>query len=209
VPTQYANSTDGPCYVPRGNSGYITWTSNNTDNCTLSIPGQSFGPVPLNRVSPFPTVAINDETPYKIDCTGPGGSKNDTVLFIPTDQPPGSPDVNLKCIGDNGQPSDGTCDVASGNVGHMTWTSSNADACSMVRDGQSIGGVALQQNAPGMATPPLIADTTYTITCSGPTNPPANDTVSFHIVGTPPGGNASVDIKCNGTDGPCHVAPGY
>ncbi|HEX3099866.1 MAG TPA: hypothetical protein VHQ41_02745 [Patescibacteria group bacterium] len=190
--------SDGPCYVTRGSVGYLTWASSNTTSCTLSENGQNPGFASLNRPAPYHTDSIDVDTTFTLACTGPGGSTSDSVTFIAVDGNP-PPSVDLKCIGDNGQTSDGPCAVQSGNVGHLTWTSSHADNCTMSRDGGGQSSVATNQGAPGMATPTLTANTSYTITCSGPTSPVATDSVTFTITQTPPpppGGGDDFTLAC-------------
>lgn len=204
---------DGPCDINRGDSGYLTWTSDHTNTCTLTKDGQNPVSVSLNKSVGLETDPITAQVTYTLTCTGnTAPDAVDSVILRPVDTTP-PPAVDLKCIGDNGQTSNGPCDVVRNGTGHMIWASSHADNCSMTKDGNNIGPVSLSQDLPGMLTSTIVADTTYAITCTGPTAPPATDSVTFHVTEPPVIPHPTVDLKCIGsngisTDGPCSVTVG-
>ncbi|MDO8574956.1 MAG: hypothetical protein Q7R61_01635 [bacterium] len=79
-----------------------------------------------------------------------------------------------------------------GQSSTLSWSSSNATSCSI---DQGIGGVAVNDSISVSPT----TNTTYTITCSGPTAPPAQSSASI-TVNQPPGDftlSAGGGLACN------------
>mgnify|MGYP001610693461 CR=1 FL=1 len=79
-----------------------------------------------------------------------------------------------------------------GSLSTLSWSSTNATSCSI---DQGIGAVAVNGTRPVSPS----TNTTYTITCSGPTAPPAQSSAAV-TVNQPPGNfnlNLSGSVACN------------
>lgn len=182
-------ASDGPCNLMSGSAGVLVWTSEETTSCEID---HNFGTnLPTNGSGS--TGNLTSSITYTLTCAGPGspGSASDSVSFIVGNTPP-PPTVNLKCKSGMQPFGDGPCAVNSGAMGTITWSSSDADACSI---DNGIGSVPTSPPLRGISVGPINSNTTYTITCTGPGSPPpGTDSVTFTI--PPPGGGDDWDFTC-------------
>jgi len=123
-----------------GGSATLSWSTTNASSCSIN----GIGVAASGSMSVSPT----QTTPYTITATGPGGtataSVTVTVYRIPTVSLSASP-----------------ASIRSGQSSTLSWTSTNADTCSI---DNGVGAVALN----GTATVSPTRDTIYSITATGP-----------------------------------------
>jgi phospholipase C len=148
-----------PGTVARGSASTLTWSSTNATSCAAS--GGWNGAKAASGTQN--TGALTANSAYSLTCSGPGGTSapataSVTVAAMPTATLTTNP---------------GT--VALNGASTLTWSSTNATSCA------ASGGWSGAHAASGsQTTGPLAANTTYSLTCSGPggTSGPATATVS-------------------------------
>jgi hypothetical protein len=141
-----AQLTANPTAVASGGSSSLTWTSSNAASCTAS--GGWTGLLAANGSQS--TGPVSSPQTYSIVCTGPGGLSapaTTTVALIP------APAATLSAS---------PTAVASGSASVLTWTSTNATACTA--SGGWSGPLAPSGT---MSTGPLTASTDYGLVCTG------------------------------------------
>lgn len=116
---------------------------------------------------------------------GNGGIDNEDVTITVNDAT-----VDIKANGSNTPAA-----IAYNTAAVLSWTSANSSSC--VASGDWSGAKALNNQTPGESTGNLTSQKTYTLTCNGV----ASDSVTVSVQG-----QATVDIKANGSDGPVTVA---
>ncbi len=130
--------------VPAGSAIVLSWTSANATTCEAS--GGWSGTKALNGTQTIPALATN--TTYSIICSGAGGASmpaSSTVNVIPTAVLTASASV-----------------VPAASAGVLTWSSSNATACT------ASGGWSGAKSISGtQSTAPLTVPTTFSLTCNG------------------------------------------
>ena len=136
-----------PSSVSSGGSSTLTWSATNATACSASgawsgsknpSGSQSTGPITANAL-------------YSLTCMGLGGSASQSATVSVT---PPAPTVTISA-----SPST----VASGSAATLSWSSTNATACT------ASGGWAGNEPVNGSrSTGALTANTTYTLTCTGP-----------------------------------------
>ncbi|HTC50383.1 MAG TPA: hypothetical protein VK700_00445 [Steroidobacteraceae bacterium] len=135
-----------PQSVAAGATSTLTWTSTNATSCTASGGWTGTEPTGGTQV----TAALTTSTSYSLTCTGPGGLSAPsavTVAVVPV------PTVTLAA---NPQL------VAAGGTSTLTWTSTNATACT------ASGAWSGAEPTSGTAgTGALSANATYSLVCSG------------------------------------------
>ena len=140
LPTVAINAN--PATINSGNSSVLTWTSTNAAICTASG-----GWTGTRSVSGTQTVTPTVTTTYTITCTNTAGSANDsttvTVRYLPT--------VDLIA---------NPADIDEGDSSILTWSSTNADACTA-----SVGWTGTKTLFGSQTVMPA-QTTTYTITCT-------------------------------------------
>ena len=134
-----------PVSIPYGASSTLTWTSTNALSCFID---QDIGNVPVSGSIAITPIAT---TTYTITATGPGGTASASSTITVTTPPP-APTVSITA---------NPTSIQSGASSTLTWSSTDATACSI---DQGIGTVA----ANGSTTKAPAATTTYTITATGP-----------------------------------------
>jgi len=132
-----------PASIQSGGSSILTWTSTNATSCTIDQGIGMVNPGGTATVSPTAT------TTYTITATGPGGTATGSVTI--TVGPPPQPTVSISA---------NPTSIQSGGSSTLTWTSTNATACTI---DQGIGAV----NPSGTTTVSPSQTTTYTITATG------------------------------------------
>lgn len=136
-----ANGSDGTVTLGYNASAFVTWTSSNASVCNVF-------PFGGTGTSGSYTETPGNSRTYSVTCTGPGGTANDSVT-VNVNQPL-LPTVNLTASQHT---------ITQGNASLLSWTSSNADSCSV--SGGWTGGrfVNGYENVYPQFT------TTYVITC--------------------------------------------
>ena len=152
-----------PTSVTAGGNTTLSWTSTDAISCTASLFWSGSKPTSGSQsVGP-----INAAQSYKIACTGPGGSADDTVTVsvVP------APTVNISAS---------PTSVASGASSNITWSSTNATSCTVTKGGAAwqTGGVAGTNISSGALT----SSTVFAASCSG-TGGSANNSVTVTVVG--------------------------
>jgi RHS repeat-associated protein len=160
-----------PESIVLGDSATLTWNSTNTDTCVIE-PG--IGTVdPSGSITASPT----ETTVYTVTATGPGGSATDSVtvtVLLP-------PIVTI-----NADPET----ILPGESSTLTWTSNNADTCTIEPD---IGPV----DPSGSTTVSPTESTTYTITAAGPGG---SATAAVTVNANPPPLSVSISSPSDGQE---------
>jgi hypothetical protein len=133
-----------PVIVAAGAASTLTWTSTNATACTAS--GSWLGTLAANGSKSSGPVATNSS--YSLTCTGPGGTSGTAtaqVNVVPTAVLTANPSV-----------------VTSGAASTLTWSSTNATACTA--SGGWAGALAPNGN---QTTGAVTATTAYSLTCAG------------------------------------------
>ena len=146
TPPPTVTLTANPTAIASGASSTLTWNSTNATGCTAS--GGWSGARPTSGSQS--TGALTATTSFTINCTGPGGSANQTatVTVLP------APTVTLTA---------NPTSVASGASSTLTWGSTNATGCTA-----SGGWSGAKATSGNQSTGALTATTTFTLTCTGP-----------------------------------------
>lgn len=131
--------------VAAGGTSVLTWNSSNATSCTAS--GAWNGAKPTSGSES--TAALTVNATYALTCSGPGGSSSPAsvaINVVPTATLAASPRA-----------------VATGNAATLTWSSTNASACT------ASGGWSGAQSPSGTtSTGPLSTTTSFKLTCAGP-----------------------------------------
>ena len=153
-----------PVSVVAGNAATLSWTSTDSTDCTAT--GDWSGSKAVSGSES--TGALTGNVSYTITCTGPGGSASRTV-DVTVNPLPGTPTVSLVA---------NPFSVIAGNASTLTWSSTNATACT------ASGGWSGNRGTSGsQSTGSLNATTSYTLTCTG-AGGSANQTSTVTV--TPP-----------------------
>lgn len=194
------NNSDGPVDIADAASGLLSWQTENADTCTASTTptvagwGDNNPVTPLNNPYPSGVTVGPLSGPqtfiFTLQCSNAGGSDSDSVTVNVGSPPVLQPTVDLLCAGTDGsRASDGPCSLSYNTAGTLSWTSTNATACTMDPD----LGIRIRTSNAGTSTGNLTGDQSYTITCTGASgSTPATDTVNFVVTANP-----SFDIACS------------
>ena len=144
APTSSLSVTPGS--ITKGGTATLNWSSQNAKNCDIT-PG--IGPV---NTQGSMTVTPSADTAYTLSCNGPGGTSSSSANITVAAPPPPAPTSSITIT-----PSS----VTKGESATLNWNSQNATDCDIQ---PGIGPVKPQ----GSMTMKPAADTTYTLTCSGP-----------------------------------------
>jgi len=163
VPVPTVDISADPETILSGESSTLTWSSTNADSCVIE-PG--IGSVDVNgtaQVSPTAT------TTYTITATGPGGTATaSATVEVSTSVPPTvSISANPLTIHYYGDPELDEFSI-------LTWTSTNADTCTIEPDIGTVDPSGSWGVYPSRTT-------TYTITATGPGGT-ATDTVTVTVI---------------------------
>jgi hypothetical protein len=162
-PTPSVEISADPMTITEGDTSELSWESENVTSCTASN-GWS-GSKDLDGTA---TVTPSVTTTYAIECTGPGGTAQDSVTVTVNDAQE-SPEVNLSANPTNVTPGAGSA------TSTLTWTTSDADLC--LASGGWSGSKALNGNE--IVEPN--ATTTYTLECSNEVGT-STDSVTVNFV---------------------------
>jgi hypothetical protein len=153
TPAPTATLTAAPTGVASGGTATLTWSSTNATACTAS--GGWSGPLAASGTQP--TAALTATTTYSLTCTGAGGTSavaTATVTVAATPPPVPVPTASLTAA---------PTAVASGAASTLTWSSTNATACTAT--GGWTGALAVSGT---QSTGALTKNTSYSLTCTGP-----------------------------------------
>lgn len=169
TPAPTLTLTASAATVAQGDTVTLTWTTTNATSCTASQGWSGTKPTSGSES----TGPLNSTTTFELTCTGPGGSvsRSTTVTVVPP------PTVTID--------TSATSVPAPGTV-TLSWSSTNATSCSA-----SDGWTGQRATSGSEEITPLLATTTFTLTCTGigGTSAPQSTTVTV----TPPaGGNVIV-----------------
>jgi trimeric autotransporter adhesin len=160
----------GPSTVKSGAATSLTWSSTNATSCIASG-GWSGSQSTSGSKS---TSALTATTSFTLTCTGTGGSASQSVTVTVSAAPP---TVSLSA---------GPASVARGGSSTLTWTSTNATACTA--SGGWTGSLA---TGGAKATGAINATTTYTLSCAG-TGGTATQSAIVAVTTSSTGGTATV-----------------
>ena len=138
--------TAKPSTVNRGATSMLTWSSSNDSACTAS--GGWSGS--MGTSGSRATAALTATTKYMLTCTGAGGTATQAATVTVSSTPPS---VTISAS---------PTSVSSGGSSTLTWSSTNATACTA--SGGWSGSVA---TAGSKSTGAISTATTYSVTCTG------------------------------------------
>ena len=165
------NTVDGPITVAYNATATLAWTSSNATSCAASGAWSGSPGVSGSQSTGILTTTVT----YTLQCTGPGGSANDSVTVQVS--PPPAPTVDVKANG-----SDGPITIAYNTAVTLTWTSTTATSCVTTTNNwpNSTLTTSGSQNTAG-----LTSNQTYSLQCTGPGGS-ANDSVTVQVSPPPP-----------------------
>ena len=159
VPTATLAAT--PATVAPGASATLTWTSTNATACSAS--GGWSGSLASSGTQS--TAALAAATTFSLVCSGPGGSSAAATTNVAVSAPvvapappPVTPPTPLPAVALTAAPTI----VAPGGTSLLTWTSTNATACTA-----SGGWSGALPTAGSQTTAALTTNTSYSLTCTG------------------------------------------
>jgi len=144
VPTVSLNAN--PSTVASGNSSTLTWSSTNATSCSAS--GGWSGGEPTKGSAA--TGNLTSSQSFTLTCTGPGGTAAQTAV-VTVSSP--APTVTLSA---------GPSAITSGSSSTLTWSATNATACTA--SGSWSGAMPVSGS---QSTGALTSSATYTLTCTG------------------------------------------
>ena len=163
-PPPAVNLTTNTSSVVRGDSATLSWSSSNATSCVAS------GAWGGNRalVGSTSTGSLTSQSTYILTCTGPGGSRSDSVTISVTEPP--TPAVSLSAS---------STSIAEGDNVTLSWNSSNTDSCT------AAGAWSGTRSVSGTSTQgPLTSTSTFTLNCTGPGGN-AGDSVTVSVTPAP------------------------
>ncbi len=147
TPAPTVSLSANPTSVAANGTSQLMWTTVNASSCTAS--GAWSGNEPTSgSLSVGPLTA---DATYTLTCTGAGGTAASTVTVTLVASP--TPVVNVSAT-----PSS----VPSGTDSTLTWVATNATSCTA-----SSGWSGLQPTSGSQLVGPLMADTSFILTCTG------------------------------------------
>jgi OmpA-OmpF porin, OOP family len=137
-----------PGSIVKGEQATLNWSSQNATNCSMTPGVGSVDPQGSMTITP------STSTTYYLTCNGPGGTSNNSSSITVSEPPPAplAPTSSLSVT---------PLSITKGEAASLAWTSSNAVKCDIQ---PGIGPVQPQGTI--KITP--VADSTYTLNCSGP-----------------------------------------
>ena len=168
-----ATFTASPVVVTAGKSTTLSWSSTNATGCLLDIgeasnlmvaTSGSYAHVPLNTIT------------YVLKCTGGA----DSVIKTVTVSVEGKKDILAPTITFSSSPAS----IRSGSSSTLSWSTSNAKSC-VASDGWT--GTKSISGGTQLVSP--VANTTYTLTCSGAEGVSVSKTVTVNVE------NVAVSVK--------------
>ncbi len=165
------NTVDGPITIAYGASAGLAWSTTNATTCAASG-GWTGSPGTSGSQS---TGELTATQTYSLQCTGPGGSVNDSVTVQVS--PPPAPTVALQVNG-----SDGPITIAYNTTVTLIWNSTTTTGCATTSGNwpNSTIGTSGSQTTGG-----LTSNQTYSLQCTGPGGS-VNDSVTVQVSPPPP-----------------------
>lgn len=186
------NGAAQSCDVSHGAGAVIAWTSDGAHSCSVTPPGWT-GATGSEQLA-----GVTEAATYRLDCIGPGGAASSSVTLNVSRTRPASVTAEIRCNGLARQ-----CSIANGAAATISWSSSDATACSVEPGGWT-------GSSGSRTTATLTSSVTYRVSCdhAGST---ATDEVTVNVspaAPTAPSSPPSASISCNGSTGSCAVASG-
>jgi len=182
-----ANGSDGPVIIDNNTAALLTWTSTNTTSCTASASPSKSNWTGAKALSGSQTTGnLTQSTWYFINCLGPGGSAEDSVLV--SVKSPGIPSVDIKARPfPSAEPfSDGPITIQENTSAELQWVSENVHDCI------GVGHWSGNKNTSGTAVVGPLSDPwpaseyVYIITCERDDGlGPMSDEVRVQIIKLP------------------------
>lgn len=160
--------TAAPTTLTQGGAALLTWTSSNATSCTAS--GDWSGDKDLSGSASTGALSTVRTYSYTLVCAGTGGTISRTATVAVAAAPP-VPTVSISA---------NPAQIASGGTSILSWSSSNATACTA-----SGGWTGARSTSGTLAVGPLTQSTTYTLTCTGPGGQGAGSTTVAVSPATP------------------------
>src|SRR6185369_12212129 len=151
VPAPTVSLTATPTTAVSGSTTQLSWTSTNATSCTAS--GGWSGDLSTSGTAPSSTLSAN--TTFTLTCTGIGGTATaNAPVTVTAPPPPPPPTVQLSVD---------SATVAYGAAAKLTWSSTNATACTASK------GWTGNRPPTGTETSSALTDaTTFDLVCTGP-----------------------------------------
>ena len=157
----------------------LTWDGTNVTNCTLrnivtnAVVGSSVGPDGSANLNPGPLV----NTDYRVTCSSGSGSVTDDETVVV---------ASLEDLGDTMELQASPIVVHKGGTTRITWfadplLTSTGPGCKIHSNGIPLPNV-LTGSTGSITSPVLNAETTFSLVCSGVTNPPAEASVRVRVI---------------------------
>ncbi|HTB88992.1 MAG TPA: hypothetical protein VK743_13590, partial [Steroidobacteraceae bacterium] len=143
--------TSGPATVSSGGKSYLYWQTTNSTTCKASGGWQGN----VSTGGGQWTGALTKTTQFVLTCTGPSGSETKSTTVTVTGTPTAAPAPTVTI---SASPSS----VTSGRSSTLTWSSTNATACSAAGAWSGTKAVSGSQG-----TAALSANASYQLTCTG------------------------------------------
>ena len=150
-----ANNSLTTVNIAYGASANLSWTTHNADSCTGS--GDWSGAKSVSNAG-FSTGNLTAKKTYTLTCTNFGGATKSASITVNVNSPL-APVVDIKAGGQ-----DGPITVQPNTAANISWTTTNAEACTASGGWSGNKGIA----SAGESTGNLTISKVYTITCSGP-----------------------------------------
>ncbi len=138
-----------PTSITQGQSLTLTWSSTNASACTA---GGAWSGSQATSGSQVVTPTGSGSLAYTLSCSGAGGSANATA------------EVSVAAAAPTVTLSASSSTIALGQSTTLTWSSTNATACSASNAWSGSPGISGSQ----VETPTAIGAVVYTLSCSGP-----------------------------------------
>lgn len=167
TPVPSVTLTANPTSVTSGSSSTLTWSSTNATGCTSS--GSWTGSRATSGT--FNTGALTANQSYSLVCTGVGGTSTTATATV-TVTAPAAPTVTLTA---------NPTTIVSGNASTLTWSSTNATACTAGN-----GWTGSKTTSGSQSTGALTANRTYTLVCTGPGGTSNTASATVTVTATPP-----------------------
>ena len=154
VPAPTLTFTASPTSVAPGRSSTLTWTTTNATACTASGDWTGGKPTGISRMES--TGALTRTKVYNLKCSGPGGSVEKSVTITVLGSPlPLAPTLTFTAS---------PTSVAPGRSSTLTWTTTNATACTASGDWTGSKSVGTNKTE---STGALTSGKTYSLRCTG------------------------------------------
>ncbi|OGG62205.1 hypothetical protein A3C87_01280 [Candidatus Kaiserbacteria bacterium RIFCSPHIGHO2_02_FULL_49_34] len=147
IPAPTLSFTGNPTSISNGGASTLTWSTANATSCTAS--GAWSGSKAVSGSQSTGAITTTPNT-YTLTCTGPGGSiTRDVTVTIP------APTLTIKA---------NPTVVGYGGASTVTWSTTNATACTASGDWTGNKAVSGSQTMSNIIKTP----NTYSMTCTGP-----------------------------------------